>query len=583
MIENANISVHQINTITGDLIGNTHKILNCLKFDKNDSSYVDISIFPETAISGYCCGSLWDREDFIRDQISKLKEIEEYRKKLGLSGIIVIGFVSSHGINRNGFPILKNSVALIDSNGIRTYDKQLLADTDHHEDRKYFTEGTETKVFEVNLPNVGKTIIGTPICEDAWFMNHHRDIPQEMVNMGAEILIIPNQSYFYYGKQKIRKNLFSKIAKNNMVPVISVNSVGCGDIVKNIIIYDGGSLVYNSYGRLVKELPKFEEKTETFRLKESEPIIGSNDSKYKEITDAIIFEQKEFFKLSGIVNAQVHVSGGLDSSIVAALVYRAMGKEHTIFISNPSSLNTKSKDYVNQLDKKLGTTTYWQPIQSTVDEILEVDKVNMKDAPTLSDTGKASIHAVLRTVLGLEDTHRFQSGIVSTGNQTECILGWFSYNDIGSTGVHAIIGDLTKVELYELSDYINTELYKDEIIPFDLYNGNFKPAAELPDANEDPIDYWVQSGICAALIRDRKTRDDLILDYKNNSLNIDYFPKINEVYKYDINGWSEQVNFAISKMKKSVYKCAQSAPNVIISPRSRGFSNRETLINKYNY
>jgi len=584
MIENANISVHQINTVTGDLIGNTRKILNCLKLDKNHASYddnVDISVFPETAISGYCCGSLWDREDFIRDQISRLKKIEEYRKELGLCGIIVIGFVSSHGINRNGFPILKNSVAVIDDNGIRTYDKQLLADTDHHEDRKYFTEGTETKVFEVNLPSIGKTIIGTPICEDAWFMNHSRDISREMVDMGAEILIIPNQSYFYYGKQKIRKNLFSKIAKNNMVPVISVNSVGCGDIVKNIIIYDGASLVYNSYGRLVKELPKFEEKTETFRLKDCEPILGSNDSKYKEITEAIIFEQKEFFKLSGIENAQVHVSGGLDSSIVAALVYRAMGKEHTIFISNPSSLNTKSKSYVNQLDEKLGMITYWQPIQSTVDEILNVDDVHMKNAPKLSDTGKASIHAVLRTVLGLEDTHRFKSGIVSTGNQTEIVLSWSSFHDIGSIGVHAIIGDLTKVELYELSEYINKELYNDEIVPYDLYNGKFKPAAELPDANEDPIDYWVQSGICASLIRDRKTRDDLILDYKNKSLNIDYFPKMDEVYKYDIKQWDEQVNFAVNKMKISVYKAAQSSPIVIISPRSRGFSNRETLINKY--
>jgi len=582
MIENAIISIHQINTVTGDLIGNTQKIKDCLVLDSKNN--VDISVFPETAISGYCCGSLWDRMDFIRDQKSKLKEIAEYHKELKIKGVIVIGFVSLFGINRNGFNILKNSVAIIDEkHGIRTYDKQLLAGADHHEDRKYFTEGTETKVFDVYLPNVGKTIIGTPICEDAWFINHHRDIPQEMVNMGAEILIIPNQSYFYYGKQKLRKTLFSKIAKYNNVPVVSVNSIGCGDIVKNIVIYDGGSLVYNKYGILVKELQKFKEETQVFKLNECSPIIGSNDSKYKEICDAILFEQAEFFKLSGIKNAQVHVSGGLDSSIVAALVYKAMGKEHTIFISNPSSLNTKSRDYVAQLDEKLGTNTYWQPIQSTVNEILEVDKIHMSDAPALSDTGKASIHAVLRTVLALEDSHRFKSGIVSTGNHTECVLGWASFHDIGSIGVHAIIGDLTKVELYELSEYINEELYGEEIIPYDLYNGNFKPAAELPDAMEDPIDYWVQSGICASLIRDRKTRDDLILEYQHKSLNIDYFPKMNEVYKYDINKWKEQIDFAISKMKRSVYKCAQSAPVVIISPRSRGFSNRETLINKYNY
>lgn len=583
MINKANISVHQINTVTGDLDGNTKKIIDCLKGDYGNN--VDISVFPETAITSYCCGSLFNRLDFINDQLDKLQEIKKFYdiNKHGLPGIVILGYISLHGVNLSGFPILKNSVAVIDKNGIRSYDKQLLADTDHHEDRKYFVPGNETKVFEVNLPNVGNTVIGVPICEDSWFTNHHKDVPQEMVNMGAKILIIPNQSYFYYGKQKIRKDLFSKIAKNNNVPVISVNSIGVGDIVKNIIIYDGGSLVYNSNGRLIKELPKFNEVSDTFNLGKCEPIISVNDTKYKEITDAILFEQKEFFKLSGISKAQVHVSGGLDSAIVAALVVKSMGKENTVFISQPSSLNTKSKDYVTHLDVKLGMKTYWQPIQTIVDEILKSDELHMSDSPILSETGKSTIHAVLRTVLGLEDTHRFKSGIVSTGNQTECILGWFSYKDIGSTGVHAIIGDLTKVELYELSDYINRELYNDEVIPYDLYNGVFKPAAELPDANEDPIDYWVQSGICASLIRDRKSKSDLMWDYKSNLLNTDYFPKMDEVYKYDINSWEEQVDFAVKKMKASVYKCAQSAPNVIISPRSRGFSNRETLINKYKY
>ena len=99
---------------------------------------------------------------------------------------------------------------------------------------------------------------------------------------------------------------------------------------------------------------------------------------------------------------------------------------------------------------------------------------------------------------------------------------------------------------------------------------------------EDPIDYWVQSGICASLIRERKTKDDLVWEYLNHTLNTDYFPNMDEVYKYDEKEWIEQVDFAIKKMKFSVYKAAQGAPIFIISPRSRGFSNRETLINKYN-
>jgi len=582
MIDKAKISVHQINTVTGDLDGNTDKIITCL--EKDAINNVDISVFPETAISGYMCGSLWDRIDFVKNQNQKLYVIRDHYKSLKMTGVVIVGYVSFNGVKRNGFPKLRNSVAVIDEFGIRSYSKQILADSDHHEDKKYFLPGNETKVFKVNLPNVGEVTIGTPLCEDAWNNNHFRDIPEEMIKLGAEILIIPNQSYFYYEKQQQRIEQFSKVAKYNNVPVISINAVGVGDILKNIVIFDGGSLVFNQNGRLLKELPRFEESSSTFKLNELTPVVTPEYNKYEEITNAILFEQKEFFRLSGIKNAQVHVSGGLDSSIVAALVYKSMGHENTVFISNPSSLNKKSKDYVAHLDEKLGTRTWWHPIQNIVDMIDIVDKDHMisDEAPELSDTAKASIHAVLRTVLGLSDSHRFKSGIVATGNHTEIVLGWASFHDIGSIGVHSIIGDLTKVELYELSAYINDVLYGDEIIPYDLYNGQFKPAAELPDAMEDPIDYWVQSGICASLIRDRKTKEDLIWEYKDHSLNKDYFPKMDEVYKYNIASWESEVDFAIKKMKISVYKAAQSAPIVIMSPRSRGFSNRETLINKYN-
>ena len=576
MLKDAKISIHQMNTVTGDLDGNTSKIKDCIKKDSFEN--VDLSIFPETAISGYMCGSLWDRIDFVKNQQKKLKDITEYRKSLKMNGVVILGFVKFHGVKKNGFPILTNSVAIIDNNGVRTYSKQILADSDHHEDKKYFIPGTETKVFKVNLPNVGEVTIGTPICEDSWIVDHRRDIPKEMVEMGAEILIIPNQSYFYYGKQEKRVNLFSKIAKYNDVPVVTINAIGVGDILKNIVIFDGGSMVFNSDGRLLKELPRFTDTSETFTMKDLKPIVFTKDSKYKEITNAIVFEQKEFFKLCGIKKAQVHISGGLDSAVVTYLVQKAMGKENTVLITNPSSLNVKSLEYVKRLTDNLSMEYFTNPIEEIYQKIIEVHTKSF--GGELSDTGKSSVQAVLRTVQGLAATHQFGSGIVATGNHTEIVLGWASFHDIGSIGVHAIIGDLTKVELYELSSYIN-ESEGREIIPVDLFNGMFKPAAELPDAMEDPIDYWVQSGICAAFIRDRKTKDDLVWDYLNHSLNCDYFPKMDEVYKYDENGWIGQLKFATDKMKISVYKAGQAAPTLIISPRSRGFSNRETLINKY--
>lgn len=583
MNKNINFSLHQINTVTGDLNGNTNKIFDCLEKDAIKGN-VDISVFPELAISGYMCGSLWDRKKFVEDQLECLNRIHFLFKSLNPTGIAIIGFARLEGVKKNGKLKLKNSAAVLSKDGIQVYDKQLLADADHHEDKKYFEEGElGSTIFDVNIK--GNNIkIGIPICEDVWYTDHERNIPKEMIDAGAEMLIIINQSYFYYGKQEKRKELLRNLSDYNDIPVISVNSIGVGDIVKNIMIFDGGSLVFDNGGMLL-EAPRFMEYNSVFQLNKLSQYTNIKHKKYEEITQALVFEQKEFFKLCGMSKAQVHISGGLDSAIVAAIVVKAMGKDNTIFISNPSTLNTKSKDYVNHIGKKLNVKVWWHPIQNIVDEIMKIDDEYMvKDGGSvLSDTAQASIHAVLRTVLGIADSHRFKSGIVACGNHTEVVLGWASFHDIGSIGVHSIIGDLTKVELYELSTYINNELYRDEIIPYDLYNGKFKPAAELPDAMDDPIDYWVQSGICASLIRDNKTREDLILEYEDKKLSIDYFPKMDEVYKYDIRAWMEQIDFAIKSMKRSVYKAAQSAPIVVISPRSRGFSNRETLINKYDY
>ena len=584
MNKNINISTHQINTVSGDLKGNTDKIISCLETDAINGN-VDISVFPELAITGYMCGSLWDRKDFLNEQMKCLNEIHTHFKLLNPTGVAIIGFARYMGTRKNGNLRLKNSVAILTKDDhIQVYDKQLLADSDHHEDKKYFESGENgSSVFDVKLSN--QTIkIGIPICEDVWYNQHERNIPKEMIDNGAEMLIVINQSYFSYNKQDIRKKILKNISEYNNIPIVNVNSVGVGDIVKNIMIFDGGSFIFDE-GQLLYESPRFIEHSHTIKLNNTIPIEEEINSKYKEITNALVYAQKEFFRLCGINKAQVHISGGLDSAIVAALVVKAMGKDNTVFISNPSSLNTKSKDYVVHLERKLNVKTWWHPIQEIVDTMEEVDKEYMEDmgASKLSDTAKASIHAVLRTVLGISDSHRFNSGIVACGNHTEITLGWASFHDIGSIGVHSLIGDLTKVELYELADYINKEVYNDEIIPYNLYNGQFKPAAELPDAMDDPIDYWVQSGICAALIRDKKSIDSLVSEYNQKTLNKDYFPKMDEVYKYDLNGWVDQIHFAINAMKRSVYKAAQSAPIVVISPRSRGFSNRETIINYYEY
>jgi NH3-dependent NAD+ synthetase len=202
-----------------------------------------------------------------------------------------------------------------------------------------------------------------------------------------------------------------------------------------------------------------------------------------------------------------------------------------------------------------------------------------------SSTGKACIQSVLRTAQGVGAYHHFRSGIVAAGNHTEIVEGWATFHDIGSIGVHSLIGDLTKVELYQFAEYINN-LHGKEIISKGLYDGTIPPLAELADSGEDPFDYWVRSGIDAELIRNRRGIAELIDAFRTRTLTSDFFPPDHEgrtVYeRVSLAEFADQVWEAHHNAKNSVFKAAQAAPIVIISPRSRGFSNRETIINHYH-
>jgi NAD+ synthase (glutamine-hydrolysing) len=402
------------------------------------------------------------------------------------------------------------------------------------------------------------------------------------------LLISINQSYFYYGKQQVREDLFKSIAKNENVPVVAVNAIGVGDIVKNIIIYDGSSFAYSANGVKTHQGKRFEEDTlEICYDAVQQPKVYGRPAqivknKYDEIIDAICFEQKELFGLLGLKTAQVHISGGVDSAIVMALSVLSMGKENCVFITNPTSLNSDSLPMVFTLGKNLGADIYTNELE----EIYQV--LNRKDTENfgseLNKTGQATMQAVLRTVQGLASCHRFKSGIVACGNHTEIVLGWASFHDIGSIGVHSPVGDLTKLELYELCVHINKRFFKlgftEFVIPEELYNGKIIPAAELPDSKYDPIDYYIQSGLCAEVIRHRKTKRQLLSDWYTKDLTKDFFPA--DIYiKYTVDQFIAEMNFTFAKSKISVFKAAQSAPIPVLSPRSRGFSNRETIINKY--
>jgi NAD+ synthase (glutamine-hydrolysing) len=571
------VALAQTNPVTGDLEGNVRQIISNIRRAKEDEA--DFVVFPEAAITGYCCGALFEQEEFVRNNKTILEEI--VAREVPENMVAVVGFVDYHGHKKSGALDITNAAAIIQGGKvIDTYHKTLLANDGHHEDRKYFTPG-EVKVTTTTL-NGEEVTFGTPICEDVWNIDHTRDIVQEMKDLGADVILSPNFSYFHYGKDAKRRDLFGGHAKDKQVPVVGVNAAGVGDIVKNVLIYDGGSFAFNEKGECLAQCDRFSADYKVVDL--NGPVKEFNiQPKYEEIFDALTFEQKEMFRVTGLQKAQVHVSGGLDSSIVAPLVVEAMGPDKTVFITNPTECNSEqTQGDAYRTGQILGVPVYTNAMQEPYEALSE----SFTDAFDADPSGicASTMHAVGRTVQGLTAANHFGTGIVAAGNHTEIVEGWANFHDIGSVGVHALIGGLTKTELFEFAPYINERMGV-EVVPKHLYDGSTKPAAELPDANEDPIDYYVRAGIDAELIRERKSITQLVDDFKTHTLTEDFFPLTptgESVYqRYSVAGFTEQVQEAYSNAKRSVFKCAQSAPTVIVAPRDRGFSSRETIINKY--
>ena len=617
-----NTLVAQLDIRTGDLEGNRAKIIQTIQNNQQSKFPSRFVIFSEFATSGYNCGQLFENEQFVYDCEASVREIAS---KVG-EEVAIVGSprFASPRHKRNGEIRLHNSAYVLHRGKIvGVYDKIHLANLGQHEDRKYFYPGKNTLVMTLN-----DVTFGVLICEDIWRDDHDRDLLSEMkcANPGLETVFCINYSYHTYSKQAFRRELLSGQAYNNRVSIVYCNCVGLGDIVKNIICYDGASLVYNDWGHCIAELPSFTEVVKRVNLRSNtivdEPTTPANLPtgrtrdwwiKYSSIWNASVYTARQCQEQMKVENAFVAMSGGVDSSVMAVILAKAVGPEHCVFMSMPSAYNGEgTKGSAQHTADKLGVPLKWLPIQDMlksltmgftlmeqVDETREFQR-GLTESIDLNSGATTAAHATLRSVLGLVACHLYKAAIYATGNHTENILSWMNFHDIGSIGLTQLIGDLSKTELYEFCEYINwffgTNLIQPELFTFAFYtkpksDDSIVPMAELPNSTVDPFDYYIMSGICCEIIRKRKTPAQLICDFVNKKLTEDYFPvrwvnelrrdKVSVYDSYTVEEFEKNVREAWWRSKSSVFKSAQHAPVLIHSPISRGFSRRETIINHY--
>ena len=570
------IAIAQINPTVGSIGKNAGKVLDFTRRAKKEKA--DIVVFPELVITGYPPEDLLLKPHFIDENLRSLAEVAKATR--GITSIV--GFVDRK-------EDIYNAAAIIHKGRVEAvYHKMYLPNYGVFDEERYFQAGTVPLNF-----TLGGVTIGVGICEDIWYPEGPA---RAQALAGAHVIININASPYHFGKLRIREEMVSARAMDNEAIVVYCNTVGGQDE----LVFDGQSMIFDEEGRIIARGKAFEEDLviadldlegvvrkrlhDTRRRKERRKaesgdlkvrcvsLSGKIPDKKKavkarryarplppmeEVFQALVLGVKDYVGKNGFKRCVIGFSGGIDSSLVAAIAAEAIGTKNTTGVFMPSVYTSKesSVDAI-RLAKNLGLELLKIPIQSVFEEYLKTLKKSLKKRPT--DVTEENLQARVRGNILMALSNKFGWLVLTTGNKSETSVGYATlYGDMA--GGFAAIKDVPKTLVYALSLHVNERAGK-EIIPERVIVK--APTAELK-ANQTDQDtlppYDALDAILKAYVEDDKSLDDIISMGFKKTL----------------------VKQVIDMVDKSEYKRRQAPPGVKITPRALGKDRRMPITNRY--
>ena len=548
MAKKFQITLAQLNPTVGDLEGNYKVAFEAWEQAQKMGS--DLIAFTELFITGYNTQDLIKKPSFFKaaqDQILQLAKACRKGPAIAIGGPAYI-----EDKLYNAYYIL------VDGNIANVIMKHHLPNQNVFDEKRIFDEG------EISGPyQIGPIRIGSPICEDAW----HSEVSETLSETGAQLLLVPNGSPYYNGKNDVRLNkMVARVVETNL-PLIYLNMVGAQDDQ----VFDGGTFALNRGGSLAIKLPLFEEALEHIVLEETDigwNIIKGELAKVpcdKELDyHAMVMGLRDYCKKSGFEKVVLGLSGGIDSALVAVIASDAIGSANvrSIMLPSPYTSQTSLID-ATDLVENLGCKSDTLPIN---DSLTAIDKtLSSTFEGRKIDLTEENIQSRLRGLLLMAVSNKFGEMLLTTGNKSEVSVGYSTiYGDMA--GGFNPIKDLYKTKVFEISKWRNKN-YRSwmkgppgSIIPDNIITK--APTAELRPNQKDSDslpDYPVLDAILTILVdEDGSTSDCLKAGYNKSD---------------------------VSKVEKllygSEYKRFQSAPGTRLSQRAFWLDRRYPIVNKW--
>ena len=490
----------QINTTVGDFGGNCARVLEHCR--RAAAEGAQLALFSELTVCGYPPRDLLDRASFVADNVHALQRLaEEAPRELS----ILVGFVE---------PLegkLYNAVALLRAGSVQqVFHKRLLPAYDVFDEDRYFEPGALPMTFDL-----GGTRVGVTICEDAWNDDgalkrfHALNPVADCVREGAELLVNVSASPFTLHKLRARPAMLGAIARRHGKPLAFLNHVGGNDD----LIFDGSSALFMPDGSERFRCLSF---AADFRVATLDGVDTSPHTPSLEpaaaALDALVLGTRDYARKCGFKRAVLGLSGGIDSSLVAAIAAEALGAGNVLGVAMPTRYSSAgSVTDAEALAKNLGIgyrKIDIDPLFAVYLDRLGPELSALGPAPQ-NDTTFENIQARIRGNTLMAISNRLGHLLLTTGNKSEVAVGYCTlYGDMA--GGLAVISDLPKTFVYEVSAEVNRRADR-EIIPQTVMDK--APSAELrPDQRDDDSlpPYGVLDPLLEQIVEDGRSVDEIV-------------------------------------------------------------------------
>ena len=541
------IALAQFNPTVGDFAGNSARILELTHVAQTRGA--DLVVFSELCLCGYLPLDLIERPQFLaRNE----KELACLAKKLPIPAIV--GYAAR--AHESAGKAAANAAALLQNGRIAfVQHKMLLPTYDVFDESRYFQPAREQNTFLFHQQQLGITV-----CEDIWndknFWSkqlYDRDPVAELVGKGAALLINISGSPYTIDKRNLRVDMLRSLAKTHGRPVIYVNQVGGNDS----LIFDGGSLAIMPDGRIAAQARSFDEDLVLFDSATGEGEIHPQQTKEIDVAlQALICGTRDYVRKSGFHKVVIGLSGGIDSSVVAAIAVAALGPENVIGVSMPGPYSsTGSRSDAGLLAENLGIKFLTLPISTVFDSYRSALSEPFSGRP--ENVAEENLQARIRGNFLMALSNKFGSMVLSTGNKSEMAVGYCTlYGDMA--GGLAMLSDVPKTMVYALAESINRER---ELIP--AASIEKPPSAELRpnQTDQDSLPpYDVLDRILKAYIEDVKSPDEIAAHFE-----------------YDV----ELVRSIAVRVDRNEYKRRQAPPGLKITSRAFGLGRPFPIVQKF--